>query len=80
MRIVKTRSIPNVDDDRLVGDLATLHAQYHTPEGLRQFDMPRRSLFDNGMKAKKISAELARRGHAAPSCRFCQPCHTPMSQ
>jgi hypothetical protein len=72
MRVVRTRSIPNVDDERLLSDLARLHEAFHTPEGLRRFDAPRRSLFDNGMKARAISAELERRGHPAPSCRFCR--------
>jgi hypothetical protein len=72
-RIVRTRSIPNVDVERLQGDLGRLHAMLHTPEGLHDWDMPRRSLFDNGMKARAIATELHRRGVAPTGCRFCAP-------
>lgn len=71
MKIVSTKSIPNVDDQRLVDDLARLHDMLHTIEGLAAFDMPRRSLVDLGVKAHKIAAELLRRGHQPPDCRFC---------
>ena len=74
MKIVKTKSIPNVDDDRLATDLARIHDAFHTPEGIRRHDGTRREMVNNGIKGKKIAAELARRGHDAPSCRFCQPC------
>ena len=73
MRIVRTKSIPNVPTDRLCVDLGRLHAMLHTPEGLHAFDMPRRSLFDNGMKGRRIATELARRGVAPTGCRFCAP-------
>jgi hypothetical protein len=71
VRIVKNRSIPNVDTARLHSDLAQLHEQLHTTEGLRSFDMPRRSLVDLGMKTGRIAAELRRRGESTPACRFC---------
>lgn len=73
MRIVRTRSIPNVDDERLLHDLARLHEAFHTPEGLARHDGSRRELFNNGIKGKKIAAELVRRGHVSPACRFCAP-------
>jgi hypothetical protein len=72
MRIVRTRSIPNVDDERLVNDRARLHQAFHTMEGLHEFDGPRRSMIDNGLKILAISAELAKRGHPPSSCRFCE--------
>lgn len=72
-RIVKTRSIPNVDDQRLVDDLATLHHLIHTPEGLYEWDRGHgRHLVDVGLKVQKIAAELVRRGHEQPPCRFCR--------
>jgi hypothetical protein len=71
--MVRNRSIPNVDDDRLRHDLAELHRRYHTAEGLHAFDGPRRSLYDNGVKIGLIAAELVQRGNPAPDCRFCQP-------
>ena len=73
MRIVRSRSIPNVDDDRLVTDLGRLHQRLHTVEGLQAHDGPRRELIDNGRKGHKIHAELVRRGLPASSCQFCNP-------
>lgn len=72
MRIVRTKSIPNVDDDRLITDRARIHDMFHTVDGLRGHDGPRRDLIDNGIKGRKIAAELARRGHAPSPCRFCR--------
>jgi hypothetical protein len=72
MRIVRTKSIPNVDDDRLIADLGRIHDAFHTTDGLREHDGPRRDLVNNGIKGKRIAAELQRRGHAAPSCPFCR--------
>lgn len=71
VRIVRNRSIPRVDSDRLRGDLATLHERLHTPEGLRAHDGPRRELVDNGIKARLIMDELRRRGEPTNGCRFC---------
>lgn len=71
MRIVANRSIPNVPTERLVGDLATLHQRLHTVEGLRQHDLPRRDLVDNGVKARLIMDELRRRGEPSNGCAFC---------
>ena len=76
MRIVRTKSIPNVDTQRLCVDLGRLHAMLHTVDGLRAFDGPRRSLYDNGMKGRRIATELARRGVAPTPCRFCAPLET----
>lgn len=72
MRIVRTRSIPNVDDERLLTDLQRLHDEIHTPEGLHEFDEPRRSLVNKGMKVMAIRRELLSRNKASHiSCRFC---------
>lgn len=71
MRVVRTRSIPNVDDERLISDRARLHQAFHTQEGLHSFDGPRREMVDNGRKGRAVTAELVRRGHPEPSCMFC---------
>jgi hypothetical protein len=76
VKTVRTKSIPNVPDERLIGDIDTLHKQFHTAEGLHAHDKPRRDLIDNGNRIKKISAELHKRGipHPIPGCQFCQRC------
>ena len=72
MRIVRTKSIPNVDSERLLGDLRRLHDSFHTPEGLRGHDGPRRELIDNGRKALAIRRELTgRQVDTNIDCRFC---------
>jgi hypothetical protein len=73
MRIVRNRSIPNVDNARLAVDIARIHAAFHTPAGLAAFDGPRRNLGDMGRKGKAIAAEMIRRGMPAPDCSFCAP-------
>lgn len=72
-RIVKNKSIPNVDSDRLRGDLGRLHQRFHTTEGLHEHDGPRRDLIDNGIKGLKIKAELDKRGESSgiDGCRWC---------
>lgn len=71
MRIVRTRSIPNVDDVRLIDSLEQLHRTLHTPEGMRAFDDTRRAMVDMGIKARKVRAELRKRGLHPPACRHC---------
>jgi hypothetical protein len=71
MKIVKTRSIPNVDDERLLHDLERLHRVLHTPAGIAEFSETRRSLIQMGVKARRIQAELVRRGHQPSRCRYC---------
>lgn len=73
MRIVRTKSIPNVDSDRLRDSIAQVHAAFHTPEGLSRHDGPRRGLIDNGIKGLRIRAELQRRGESTgiKDCRWC---------
>lgn len=73
MRIVRNRSIPNVDTERLVSDLSILHQNMHTVEGLREFDDSRRSLYNFGIKIKLISTELAKRGESHNGCVYCAP-------
>lgn len=72
MRIVRTRSIPNVDSERLITDLKTLHHIFHTPEGIHGFDGNRREMFDNCRKAMAIRDELKTRSFSIDiTCRFC---------
>lgn len=69
---VKNKSIPNVDDERLLSSLGGLHAMYHTAEGLHAFDGPRRQMVDNGRKILLIVAELRRRDvRSSIDCRWC---------
>lgn len=70
MRPVKNKSIPNVSDERLLVSQAQIHHVYHTPEGLRGVEQ-RREMVDMGIKGRKISAELAKRGHPRGDCNFC---------
>ena len=73
MKIVRTKSIPNVDSDRLRDSLTQTHAACHTVDGLAAHHGPRRELVDNGIRGLRIAAELVRRGEPTgiPSCRFC---------
>lgn len=71
MRIVRNRSIPHVDDDRLYDSLEQIHHKIHTQEGLHSWDSPRHNLVDWGIKARLITAELTKRGHSLGTCRFC---------
>ena len=71
MRIVRSKSIPNVDMERLLDSLAQIHAHCHTVEGIMAHDGPRRDLVNHGMKGRKISAEVVKRGGAAPDCQLC---------
>jgi hypothetical protein len=74
MKPIKNKRIPTADSDYLRLHLELLHQQVHTPEGLRDFDQPRRSLVEHGMKLLRISLELYSRepGYQNP-CRFCDP-------
>lgn len=71
---LKTKSIPNVEDDRLFARREHLHNLYHTPEGLRSYDNTKRGLVDQGMIIKSIADEIESRGLEDPNtCRFCTP-------
>lgn len=71
-RIVKNRSIPNVETERLLHDIGVLHQRFHTPEGLHAHQGPRRELVDNGVKCLKIQRELtARKVNTNIDCRWC---------
>jgi hypothetical protein len=72
-RIVKTKSIPNVSDERLLNDIAVLHDRVHTADGLHAFSDTRRTLVDTGIKLLKIRDELIARNVPVPNpdCRFC---------
>lgn len=73
MRIVRTRSIPNVPDDRLITDMGRIHDMIHTIDGIRGHDGTRRSMIDLGRKGKKIAAAIRDRDidHPHPDCTFC---------
>ena len=73
MKIVRTKSIRNVDDARLVDSLSQLCAMLHGAAAMRAFDGPRRSMIDNGIKIRPIMAALADRGQTNPNpdCPVC---------
>ena len=73
MKVVRTKSIGNVEVDRLQDSLAQIHAMVHTPEGLHAWDRPRRQLYNYGVKALAIRNELVRRGQV-PVVAGCQWC------
>lgn len=74
MRVVRTRSIPNVPTARLLDDLRFLHNTYHTPDGLSKHEGARRSLVDNGRKILAIRAELTARCETSGiPCQWCGP-------
>jgi hypothetical protein len=74
VKLVKNKSIPNVDDQRLLESLNHIHSTVHTTEGLHKWDMPRRSLYDWGMKGIAIRKELTKRGvDTGIDCRWCGP-------
>lgn len=71
-RIVRNKSVPNVDNDRLRNDLARIHQMTHTPEGLHEWDKPRMGLIEMGQKALLIRDELKNRGESSGiDCRWC---------
>lgn len=70
MKIVRTKSIPNVDADRLMDSVGQIHDQIHTPEGIRAWDAPRRGMIEMGIKSIKIHKELERRGIHHRCCRI----------
>lgn len=62
MKVVHTRSIPNVDADRLRDSLAQLHEQFHTAAGLHTWDGGHGKKFaEKGIKLLAIRDELVRR-------------------
>ena len=73
MRTVRTKSIPNVPDDRLTGDIVTLHNSFHVAEGAGMRHGSLHDLRCNGRVIKAIAAEIKRRGitHPNPLCTFC---------
>lgn len=73
-KIVRTKSIPNVDIDRLRDSLSALHWALHTPEGIRAQDIGHGKIHaDYGRKALAIRDELKRRGDPGIiGCRWCE--------
>lgn len=76
IRVVRTKSIPNVDSARLQDSLNQIHQKIHTVTGLLKWDKPRRGLVELGMKAQVIHAELLRRG-VVPEVKGCIFCSRP---
>lgn len=69
---LKKKSVPNVETDRLLARLGHLHGQFHTVEGLRAHDGPRRDLIDNGQIMMAIAGELKNRGVSSNiDCQWC---------
>ena len=71
MRIVKIKSIGNVDEERLRDSLAQIHHIVHTEAGLRAHEDTRRSLIEMGVKGRLIAARIHALTGEVPSCRFC---------
>jgi hypothetical protein len=71
MKIVPTKSIKNVDLDRLHDSLAQIHHTVHTEAGLHEFSNTRRSLIEMGVKGRTIAARIHALTGDVPSCRFC---------
>ena len=59
IRVVRTRSIPNVDTERLIADAGRLCALIHPGY---VWEGQRRGMLDYGVKLVKIHTELRRRG------------------
>lgn len=68
---VRVRSIPQISTPRLQRAVGHFHDMLHTPEGLHEFDNPRRSLIEGGMRVRAITHELSMRGVPAGDCPFC---------
>ena len=68
---VAMRSIPNVSTDRLRRVVEFGHGAIHTADGLHEFDMPRRSLVQQGMKIRAAAHELKLRGEKPGACPHC---------
>lgn len=74
VRIVRNKSVPNVDTERLLDSLTQIHDMVHTSHGLRAWDDTRRGLYNYGHKCLLIRAELSRRGVASGiDCQWCGP-------
>lgn len=69
---VKTKSIPNVSTPQLQRARDVIHQSMHTPEGVRDYDGPRRNMMEQGVKSHMITHELHLRGEELPSCQFCK--------
>ena len=68
---LKMKSVPNVPTERLRRSLEFYHGSIHTEQGLHDFDQPRRSLIETGMKARSITHELKLRGENPGECKHC---------
>lgn len=72
MRIVKTKSIPNVDDERIIDSARQICQRFHGA-GIATFDGSRREMIDNCRKIRPIMAECNRRNipNPNPTCSIC---------
>ena len=69
---VKTKSIPNAATGQLQRAQSFIHGTIHTPEGIKEYDGPRRNLMEQGVKNHMITHELHLRGEGLPDCQFCK--------
>lgn len=72
MKIVKTKSIGNVDDDRIIDSITQICGTFHGP-AVAKFDGSRRDMINTCVKVKPIMAEIVKRGmpNPTPNCRIC---------
>lgn len=68
---IHLKSVPNVPTERLRRAQEFYHGSIHTQDGLHEFDMPRRSLIDTGVKLQAITHELRLRGEPKGDCPTC---------
>ena len=68
---IHMKGIPNLSTGRLTRAVEFYHGQVHSQQGLRDFDMPRRSLIETGAKIRSTTHELKLRGQAPGDCKHC---------
>jgi hypothetical protein len=73
MKIVRTRSIPNVDDDRIIDSARQICATIHGTAAIRAWSDSRRAMVNIGIKIAPIRDEMIRRGitNPNPACCIC---------
>lgn len=70
MKIVRMKSIPNVETERLLADAGRIHEMIHTPEGIYAHEDTRRAMINFGVKSIAIHNELAKRGEDFVCCHI----------
>jgi len=69
---IHLKGVPNLSTGRLTRAVEFYHGSIHTPEGLQQFDQPRQTLVDTGMKLRATTHELTMRGVSPTNtCKHC---------